>query len=197
MPVIPEMRFRVTDDPFARMKSLKDGVKNRILRKAMRAAASPILIDSRANAPRQHGTLEKSLALKIATNKKTGAIYAVIGPKRRFKVAVADGVTRSHIAIPTQYTHLVILGVRPHSTRKGDTLGRTRISKKGKASITPHKQTQSLHPGAAAQPFLQKVMRSNAQAALVEMRRVIGEEIRKLLSKSATKARSLSRAVDS
>lgn len=111
------------------MDALKVGVRNRILRKATRKAASIInkLAKSRlgasnkasrkaakadgVNAPKwPTGTMRKAIGVKAYTSKR-GAAVAVIGPRRGFKIQVGtrtDGRPIFHD--PANIAHLVEYG---------------------------------------------------------------------------------------
>jgi hypothetical protein len=82
MPITPELRFVLIDDPFARINSLKLGVRNTILRKAIRAGSKSVREAAKRFAPKDSGILAGSISVRIGTNRKTGAVYAVVGPRR-------------------------------------------------------------------------------------------------------------------
>jgi HK97 gp10 family phage protein len=172
------LRFKILDDPDKRLVTMKRALRNRILRKAVRAAAKPVRQAAKANAPRLSGALAASISVRIAVNRRTGAVYAVVGPKRRFEFRRRKRTVSS--GTPTKIAHLIEGGVRPHSTSKGDTLGRTRTGKGGKARVTAHRQTGRQHPGFAPRHFLSNAWRSEFRPAVIEMRRVIAAELAKL-----------------
>lgn len=180
MPVTPEMRLRILDDPTFRMKALRNGSRNVIMRKAVRAGAKPIRVAVKADAPRKSGALGSSIASRIATSKKTGATYAVIGPRRgeaKQKKGVGPGVR------PTQYAHFDEFGTKPHSLSKGDSL--FRANRKGSGTQTPGARK---HPGASPHPFLRPAFVQTRDAALAAMRKVIIDELAKLLGKKRAKS---------
>src|SRR5687768_6309872 len=132
-------RFKILDDPDRRLVQLKRTTRNKILRKAARAGARIVQKAAKAEAPRgATGALAASQGVRIATNRRTGAVYAVVGPRRRYTRKKRGKILSQ--GAPTKIAHLIEGGVRPHSTRKGDTLGRTQ-AKGGKRRITAHRQT--------------------------------------------------------
>jgi HK97 gp10 family phage protein len=178
VPPTPSCRLVVTDDPVKRLRSLTKGGKNQIMRKAVRAGAAPVRAAAKADAPVLSGATGKSISVKVGTNKRNGEVYAVIGARRRFvlkrqKRVVSEGA-------PTRILHLILFGTRPHSLAKGDRLARRK-----------HGDRQSggrPHPGAKANPFLQRAFASASAAALVAMRRAIAEEVSRRLGKAIKKA---------
>jgi HK97 gp10 family phage protein len=180
MPVVPQFRFEILDDPVARMQGLRQGARNVILRKAVRAAAKPVREAVKRHAPRQSGTLAGSISVRIGTNRKTGAVYAVVGPRRGYQ-RKSRGEILSY-GKPTKYAHLVEFGTAPHSLVKGDKLARR--TKAGRQS-----GGGKGHPGAKAHPFLGPAYRAVASYSRADMERVIKEEVEKKLAKAAKKKR--------
>src|SRR5688572_12220419 len=161
-------RFKILDDPDRRLAQLKRTTRNKILRKA-----------AQAGAPRgETGALAASQGVRIATNRRTGAVYAVVGPRRRYTRKKRGKILSQ--GAPTKIAHLIEGGVRPHSTRKGDTLGRTQ-TKGGKLRITAHRQTAGgQHPGHKANPFLRRAWQSSESRAVAKMREVIEAELQRI-----------------
>jgi HK97 gp10 family phage protein len=181
MPV-PKMRFKMLDDPIKRMESLKQGVRNQILRKAVRAGAKAPRELAKRLAPRDSGILARSMSVKIKTSKKKPDLtYAVVGPKRGIQTKKKAGAIQW--ARPSKYMHLVEYGTKAHSTKSGDTVGRTLKRKKGADKVIPHVQTGQKVKGAKANPFLEKAWRTTAMVAREDMRRVVEEEVAKKLAK--------------
>jgi len=177
-------RWKILDDPDKRLIGLKRAMRNKILRKAVRAGSKPIRQAMKANAPKRTGSMGSSMSVRIATNKKTGAVYAVIGPRRRFqKKGVKGKVT------PTKYAALVVGGTKPHAIGKGSTLGR----KRGKR-IVAHNQRGGLHPGSKSNPFMQRSHASTRESSLSAMRKVIEDGIVEALAKSGGAASTVADA---
>ena len=180
MPVVPELRIEILDDPLKRITALKAGAKNQILRKAVRAAAKPVRMAAKRLAPTDTGVLAASISVRIGTSKKKGTIYAVIGPRR----GVSKKRRRGEILAgrPTKYAHLVEFGTRPHSLKSGDKLAR-------RTQAGQQTGGARMHPGAKAKPFLENAYRQTAANAKEDMRRTIAEEVEKRLAKAKAKLR--------
>lgn len=179
MPAV-DVRLKVIDDPDKRLASLKQGMRNRILRKAVRAAAAPIRKAMKRMAPRRSGATAASISVRIATHRRTGAIYAIIGPRRRFRFRRKGKKVISNEG-PTRIAHLLAKGVRPHSLRSGDTLRRIRGGR-----TTAHRQRAGrLHPGHKANRYVQLAGQVEGQAAVAKMRHVIALELARLDAKRA------------
>jgi HK97 gp10 family phage protein len=180
VPPTPSCRLVVTDDPVKRLRSLTKGAKNQIMRKAVRAGAAPVRAAVRADAPVLSGATQKSITVKVGTNRKTGEVYAAIGPQRRYvfkrkKKVVSQGAT-------TRILHLILFGTQPHSLIKGDRLARR--GRKGGLQSGPHR----LHPGAKGNNFMARGFASASASAVVRMRRAITEEVSRRLGKAIKKA---------
>src|SRR5262245_9956684 len=154
------------------LERLKQGARNRILRKALTQAARPMTKDARARAPRESGLLKKSIGSVTRTDKK-GFVLVVIGPRTGFKREVKIKKTRVFrqrgsrtvfVAKPTpdqlvmlrnpvKYAHLVELGTRFRRAR----------------------------------PFLRPAFTSNEKGALNTIARIAWDEIARLAAKSAGK----------
>lgn len=174
----PELRFTILDDPGKRLQSLKRATRNVILRKAVRAGSKSVREAAKRHAPRDRGILAGSITVRIGTNRKTGAIYAVIGPRR----GIVSRKRRGQVvaARPSKIAHLVMWGTEAHSLVKGDKLARR--TQAGKQTDSPR-----FHPGAKANEFLQRAYRVTASYSAEDMRRVIEEETRKRLAKAKRK----------
>ena len=178
-------RFKILDDPDKRLLALGRTLRNRILRKAVRAGAKPVRQAAKRLAPKLTGATAASLTVRISTHKRTGTVYAVVGPQRRYQFK-RKGKVRS-VGTPTKIAHLILFGTRPHSLKSGDSLGRTRVSKRtGKAVITPFRQTGRRHPGAKANPFLQRAWAEEMGPALAAMKAVLETELAKVDATTAT-----------
>jgi HK97 gp10 family phage protein len=167
---VATQRVKILDDPDRRLSGLKRGMRNRILRKAVRAGSRIVSQGVKGRVARKSGATKASISVRIATSRKTGAVYAVIGPRRRF-VFKRKGRKISEGA-PTKIAHLIEKGTRPHSIRKGARLGRKGRSAGG--------QVGRPHPGARAKPFLRPSWESHREAAVAAMRSVIAAELAKL-----------------
>ena len=73
-------------DVMAKLATLqKQTTRSKILRKAVNAAARPMLQEARARVPVDSGWLKKSLGLRIQTYRSSGTVVAVIGPRTGFQ----------------------------------------------------------------------------------------------------------------
>lgn len=191
------MKFVILDDPSPRLIGLQRRTQNKILRKAIRAAAKPIRREMKRTAKKatvarrtghrkggfgQTGTLSQSISVRIGMNKRTRAIYAVIGPRRGFEKQTGEGTRK-----PTKYAHLVENGVRPHSTGKGrktSLVGRIagRVTGKG-------------HPGFPGRKFMRRAFLSSRHVAQAILIAAIAKGVAEHLAKSS--ASSASADVDS
>jgi hypothetical protein len=171
--------FKVFDDPEKRLASLKRAVRNRILRKAVRAGSKITIAAARKDSPKVSGALKASIGVRVAVHKRTKAVYAAIGPRRRFQFK-RKGKVQS-VGAPTKIAHLVLGGVRAHSLKKGDTLTRLRVNKRtGRLVVTQARQSGHMHPGAKANNFLRRAQDETAAAVLAKMREVIAAELANL-----------------
>jgi len=164
---------------------------NPALRRVARTSSTPILRHARSVVPAKRkrvlyqgkkvfrygttGQLKKSLGVRVATNKKTGAVYALIGPRRGFKVMAFKAYhkpTRSHQAQrnvlvpvnPTNYSHLVEKGFTAKLWRSG-----------------------KLRP-VAGRPFLKPALDANRSQVEDITARILSEELQKALARKAAMA---------
>lgn len=92
----------------------KDSTRRKIMRPAIREAASKISKAAKSKVPVETGLLKKSIGVKVVTY-KSGTIYAAIGPRSGFKRKVqrtmpSTGKKREVLSNPTKYAHLVEFG---------------------------------------------------------------------------------------
>jgi hypothetical protein len=172
----PKLRFEILDDPTARMKGLKLAVKRQILRKAVRAGAKSPREAAKRYAPKASGATKSSITVKIGTSRKTGAVYAVIGPRRGY-VKRRKGQAVEGASSPTRIAHLIIGGTRPHSLVAGDKLAR-------RTQAGQQTEGGRAHPGARANDFLGRAHRATAAYARADMELAIKEEVAKRLARA-------------
>jgi HK97 gp10 family phage protein len=181
VPPTPSCRLVVTDDPVKRLRSLTKGAKNQIMRKAVRAGAAPVRAAVRADAPVLSGATQKSITVKVGTNRKTGEVYAAIGPQRRYvfkrqKKVVSQGAT-------TRILHLILFGTQAAFAHQGRPARPPRPE--GRPTVGRHHR---LHPGAKENNFMARGFASASASAVVRMRRAITEEVSRRLGKAIKKA---------
>lgn len=121
---------------------------NAAYRRAARLTATQALKLARSKAPKRKsmlkvggekylqlggsGQLKKSLGSKVWTNKKTGWVGFVVGPRKGYKIRVMDPFTRKmRDSNPTRYAHLVEKGF------VGTVFGRGRRSHPGRPFLRP------------------------------------------------------------
>lgn len=92
-----EIRLEGADRLLKKLDRLKKGVRNKIVRRALMKASTPILKSAKARVPVDSKTLKKSLGRKSKTY-KNGNVVVVIGA--RGNVRNPDGKK------PTRYAHL-------------------------------------------------------------------------------------------
>lgn len=133
-------------------------VARKHLKAAARYASRPVVQAARQYAPRESGSLKRSIiaVVRKAQNREE-SYYVVVGPRvdlvafytsektvtLRGKSARTHKLKYRHKRVPANYAHLVELGVQPHALGRGSNT-RRRLS-------IPHGQR---HPGYRAKPFL-------------------------------------------
>lgn len=148
------------------LQTLPRGVRNKILRPAMAAAARPVRQAAKANARGSIAAgsrqLEKSIDVKVKSTKR-GA-YAVIGPRsdKTGERVNLFGVTMSHR--PSKISHLVESGAKPH------------VIMIGRGRKTPWQ-----HPGTPATKFMERAWNSTSSQAM----RIIQAKIQEGIAKHA------------
>lgn len=152
-----QMKFKILDDPDKKIALLKRGLRNRILRKAVRAGAALVRKDAKAGAPHLTGALASSISVKIGTARKSGAIYGVIGPRSDYvkKIKARSGLNK-----------------------KGKRIGSARLA----ATIKPSKYAHFLEYGtihARAHPFLRPAWDGGKAGYVEAMRKVIEAEMQR------------------
>lgn len=106
------------DAVLRRLDDLPKKLRNKHLKKAITAAARTILQAAKARCPRDLGILRKSLGQKVKVYRHSGAVLAVVGARKGFRLPAIRkkgkwapaAVQPSGFADPTKYLHLVELG---------------------------------------------------------------------------------------
>jgi HK97 gp10 family phage protein len=142
----------------------KQTTRSKILRKAINAAARPVLKAARGLVPVQSGLLKKSLGMKVKTYRKSGTVIAIIGPRTGFKREVTVG-GQKQLRNPTKYAHLVELGRQAVRVKKKKVLaGSGRFFGKSVQAARP-------------QSFLRAAWQAQKSAAENTIRRLVQEGI--------------------
>ena len=156
------------------------------LRRVARACTTPILRTARTLVPAKRkrimyqgkkvfrygttGQLKKSLGYRVTTSKKTGAVYAIIGPRRKFDIKAfktyhkpkRSVVAQRNVMVPvnpTNYSHLIENGFTAKLWRSG-----------------------KLRP-VAGRPFLKPALNANRSQCEDITARILSEELQKAMAK--------------
>lgn len=94
------INFRITID-LTNLDELQTRLRKNILKKAIRAGGKEVLQALRSRAPRDTGTLAKSLTTKVDSKKGEDVVIGVIGVRSGYKRTVKGQVKQ-----PSRYAHL-------------------------------------------------------------------------------------------
>lgn len=149
------------------LRHLKYNVARRVLRRALEAAATPILNAAKAGvyakAHRRTGMLKKSLG-KVTRMYKDN-IVVVLGPRKGFETTIVSPYTgKPQRVIPSKYAHFVEYGTDPHMQPN---LG-------------------FMHPGAEPMPFMRPAYDANKGQA----ESILITKVTEGIAKEAAKVRS-------
>ncbi len=162
------------------LRALKRSGVNRVIRRAVNAASTPILKAMRRHARARDktdtGALGKSIGRVIRTNRRTGKTRAYVGPLKGYELTgeVKDrrkgrrGKMRKVTRMPRRYAHLLEYGARPHD-----------IAIKTKSG----KEIRYKHPGMQPEPFVRPAFDESKDAAVAAFAKVMGEGIDKEMLK--------------
>lgn len=126
--------LKETLDSLARLRRT---VRNKILRKALTAATTPLMRTVRKLAARESGLLKKSIGRVVRTYRSSGTVIVVLGPRLGFRQEVSirpDKVFRESggrtikihrprpdqlrvIRDPVKYAHLVEYGTKKRAAK--------------------------------------------------------------------------------
>lgn len=83
-----DIRFYGIDKLQVKLQQLERRAGENLARRAVRAAAKPMLAEIKRRTPERTGALRKSLTVQVAgSSKSTGAVYAYIWPAKNFTMA--------------------------------------------------------------------------------------------------------------
>ena len=153
----------------------KQSTVNRMARPALREASGEIRKAAKRLAPKKSGQLKKSIKNKVVTSKKTGTVFAVVGPAYGFKTVDENGRAND----PAKYGHLVEFGTKPHVITAKNKKTLKYVNKTGN-TVFP---VSVMHPGTAPKPFLRPAYDS------VNSKAIIAKRLGKELDKEAAKKR--------
>jgi HK97 gp10 family phage protein len=161
---------------------------NPALRRVARAATTPVLQSARQLVPASRkkvlyqgkkvfrygttGQLKKSLGYRVTTSKKTGAVHAVVGPRRGFKIMAFKAYHKPKRGVDAQRN--VLVPVNPtyysHLIEKGFT---AKLWRSGKLRPVP------------AKPFLGPALNANKDQIEEITARILTDEIIKTMPRKA------------
>lgn len=175
-----------------RLIALREAMRLKIVRSALREAGGMIRRDMRAMAPRELGVLRRSIKVRVGSIRGQKNIqYAIVGPSRRVfergrkptKYAhLIEGGTKKHTIRPKRAKALAIpQTVTARSTVYSQTTGRRRKGKQ--VSLLNRRLVRSVrHPGTRPQPFIKPALDFNRGTvqALIQQRltRAIAQQVR-------------------
>lgn len=169
-------RLTIHSDPIAALQNLRRTAIHRILRKAVRNGAKPVVKAVRASIDalglKESGALRQSIGTKISVRSQGGsggprAVTAVVGPRFDY-TRTFDGELRR----PAKYAHLVGEG-RKAVTAKGKVLG---------SGTDFYGKTVKAAPG---KPFLDRALAASREEYVRIVAEVVAAEIEKELAKGA------------
>lgn len=151
------------------LAGVRKSVATRILKNALTFALKPVPRAVSAAVPTLYGTLKRSIINRIKSYTKNAVAVGMTGPKTTYKEIVAGTpapfmgpkYAKPHVNKPSKYAHLVEKGAKGHFVPAP---GYGRKGVKRTAAAVPGWN----HPGAKAQPFLQKT--ASAMSATVIQR---------------------------
>lgn len=150
------LRFQLqgVDDLLRRLAALPRGLRNRVLRRALRRGSQPVVQAARRLVPADTRELRRSIGTRSRTYRRGGVIVFVIGPRWGARTKAPRG-RRARAYNPGRYGHLVELGTGPHliPITRGPFAGRV-----------------ARHPGSRPRPFMRRgfgASRRRAEAIIV------------------------------
>jgi hypothetical protein len=146
----------------AKLEDLKRGMRNRILRKALRAGARPLTQLAKAFVRQRTRTYEKAIGVVLVTDKRTGTVKAVIRARGGKTTENEDPVRISHLEEEGRQAVEVSQGKKVLSAGpEGPTFGR-----RARAAEGSHAFRRAYDQGRGL--------------AVAEVERVIAEELRRV-----------------
>jgi len=159
----------------AGLQQLKQGVRNRVLRKMVNAGTQPVLRAARERARQvgKSGVLGWAMVRKVKTYKR--AVVGIVGAGKGKEKTVSvwswwesrKGRVKRYVqrrTVPGNILHLVEKGTKPHALGKG-----SKLSRRLKVGMTTAVQHGRMHPGSKAQPVLEEAWEVSKRAAKSEM----------------------------
>jgi HK97 gp10 family phage protein len=102
-----KIRMRITGvaELISKLRTLDDKVRRKALRSGIAKAGRIIAKDAKDRVQRRSGQLARSIGSKVKVYRNGGAVVAIVGPRKGFKIIV-DGKPVD----PVRYAHLVEAG---------------------------------------------------------------------------------------
>lgn len=182
------------------LEQLPDKIAKRAVRIALSAAASPIIRDAKAKAPKETGTLQKSIGMTVPKKRFKHTQLVVVGPKSRVRwlrvvqtgknqgrLRGAGTKTRAKLRAagrgsevvkynPANYAHLVEFGTDPHGPKQARVIF---IKRSGRFAAKGVK-------GTPARPFLRPAFDRNKSKST----KIFGDRLWREIVKEANKIRA-------
>lgn len=175
------------------LKELPQKLQKQTLRKATTEGSQLVLRTAKAKVPvGETGLLKKSLGHKVGISRRTGVVYAVIGPRtgivrtRTGKKKVTKlGIRFAQAGVkPYMYAHLVEFG---HRIAKGGSLSdqyyQTRVKGRFARGALRKRATGVVAGHVPAKPFMRPALDENIQAIKGVYERHIKDALKEFRSK--------------
>lgn len=156
------------------LEGLKKSFAKKVVNKAARAAARPILERAKANCPVDTGALKKSIKMRAVRSNRSGYAGVWIAPGTREELGIPQGAKY-------YYPSAVEFGRRPKGSG---------VSAGGR---TKSKKERGKNPGMHAKPFLRPAFDSLKDTSYGIFRDELGKIIDVETAKAAAKGRSVTR----
>lgn len=178
-----------------KLEALKRGVRNRLLRKALRAGSRPLVVAARALVPVRRKVkgsnvtpqklLKKSLGVKIKTYKGGGIVVAVVGARSK-KTQIGTRVRGPHKGQPVYENPANIA----HLVEKGHAVGLKKGTGFISAAVRRVRMAARKLTGGGARvpehPFLDPAIQKAAGAAQEEVRKVLEDGLAQIAREGGT-----------
>lgn len=189
-----------------KLTRLRQGARNKILRKGLDQGTKPVLASAKGKTPRGTGLLKRSMTRKVKVYGANANAVGLVGPRTRLKgvvnITLADGSTKTRTVDPVRYSHLVeggrkavraaagkaLMGIAlGRVTRAGAVQRTTLTNRAGKSRVTTTHQlrgagsawyAKSVRP-ARGQHFLASAWSASKSQAAEDTRAAIEDAITK------------------
>jgi HK97 gp10 family phage protein len=142
------------------LERIEYAARRRVVTAAVRAASKEVIQEAKQNAPVRTGMLRKQLRASIKLDRRTGNVYATVRAR-----ASAAQKAKKNVA---WYIGLVVGGTKPHSIKP-------KLKKSLAIGNQPVEQVE--HPGAKANPFVEKAATDAFSRAVTAFERTFAERL--------------------